>query len=94
MKFASDLRQDGGFLRVLWFPPPIKLTTTITITPNKSCQWRNNEYDYWVDDDSTLYIAIHVHVIINVLKKGWTADDGDSYQNLSQCMLSMDMHYN
>ena len=38
MKFASDLRQDGGFLRVLWFPPPIKLTATITITPNKSCQ--------------------------------------------------------
>ncbi len=26
MKFVSDLRQVGGFLRVLWFPPPIKLT--------------------------------------------------------------------
>jgi hypothetical protein len=25
----SDLRQDGGLLRVLRFPPPIKLTTTI-----------------------------------------------------------------
>ena len=29
IKFVSDLRQAGGFLRVLRFPPPIKLTTTI-----------------------------------------------------------------
>jgi hypothetical protein len=29
IKFASDLRQVGGFLWVLWFPPPIKLTATI-----------------------------------------------------------------
>jgi hypothetical protein len=27
--FVSDLRQVGGFLRVLRFPPPIKLTVTI-----------------------------------------------------------------
>ena len=27
--FLSDLWQVGGFLRVLRFPPPIKLTTTI-----------------------------------------------------------------
>jgi hypothetical protein len=27
IKFVSDLRQIGGFLRVLPFPPPIKLTT-------------------------------------------------------------------
>jgi hypothetical protein len=26
--FVSDLRQVGGFLRVLWFPSPIKLTGT------------------------------------------------------------------
>ena len=26
---VSDLRQVGGFIRVLWFPPPIKLTATI-----------------------------------------------------------------
>jgi hypothetical protein len=25
IKFVSDLRQVGGFLRVLRFPPPIKL---------------------------------------------------------------------
>ena len=30
IKFVSDLRQVGGFLRVLRFPPPIKLTTTIS----------------------------------------------------------------
>ena len=29
IKFASDLRQVSGFLRVLRFPPPIKLTATI-----------------------------------------------------------------
>jgi hypothetical protein len=27
--FVIDLRQRGGFLRVLRFPPPIKLTATI-----------------------------------------------------------------
>jgi hypothetical protein len=29
IKFVSDLRQIGGFLRVFQFPPPIKLTATI-----------------------------------------------------------------
>ena len=29
LKFVSDVRQVGGFLRVLRFPPPIKLTATI-----------------------------------------------------------------
>ena len=29
IKFVSNLRQVDGFLRVLWFPPPIKLTATI-----------------------------------------------------------------
>jgi len=28
IKFVSDLRQVGGFLRVLRFPPPIKVTAT------------------------------------------------------------------
>ena len=27
--FVSDMRQVSGFLQVLWFPPPIKLTATI-----------------------------------------------------------------
>jgi hypothetical protein len=30
IKFVSDLRQVGGFLSVLRFAPPIKLTATIT----------------------------------------------------------------
>jgi len=29
IKFVSDLRQVGGFLRVFRFPPPIKLIATI-----------------------------------------------------------------
>jgi hypothetical protein len=29
IKFVSDLRQVGGFLRLLRFPPPIKLTSRI-----------------------------------------------------------------
>jgi len=29
IKFVSDWRQVGGFLRVLQFPPPIQLTATI-----------------------------------------------------------------
>jgi hypothetical protein len=29
IKFVSDLQQVGGFLRVLQFPPPIKLTALI-----------------------------------------------------------------
>jgi len=29
IKFVSDLRQVGGFHRVLWFPSPIKLTAMI-----------------------------------------------------------------
>jgi hypothetical protein len=29
IKFVSDVRQVGGFLRILRFPPPIKLTSTI-----------------------------------------------------------------
>jgi len=29
IKFVSDLRQVSSFLQVIWFPPPIKLTTII-----------------------------------------------------------------
>jgi len=28
-KFVSDLRQVGGFLRVLWFPAPTNMATAI-----------------------------------------------------------------
>jgi hypothetical protein len=38
IKFVSYWRQVGGFLRVLWFPPPIKLTVMILL---KYCwKWR------------------------------------------------------
>jgi hypothetical protein len=52
IKFVSDLRQVGGFIRVLRFPPPIKLIATditeillkvalntITLTPNPKGLW-------------------------------------------------------
>jgi hypothetical protein len=29
IQIVNDLRQVDGFHRVLWFPPPIKLTATI-----------------------------------------------------------------
>jgi hypothetical protein len=29
IKFVSDLRHVDGIPRILWFPPPIKLSTTI-----------------------------------------------------------------
>ena len=31
IKFVSELRQVGGFLQVIWFPPSIKLTATIKL---------------------------------------------------------------
>ena len=31
LKFVSDLWQIGSFLRILGFPPPIKLTATIQL---------------------------------------------------------------
>ena len=31
IKFVSDLQQIGGFSRLICFPPPIQLTTTIYI---------------------------------------------------------------
>jgi hypothetical protein len=31
IKFVSDLREICGFPRVLWFPPPMKLTDTILL---------------------------------------------------------------
>ena len=38
IKFVSDFLQVAGFLRVLCFPPPIKLTATIKL---KYClKWR------------------------------------------------------
>ena len=38
IKFGNDLRQVGGFLRVLRFPPSINLTATIKL--KYCCKWR------------------------------------------------------
>jgi hypothetical protein len=35
IKFVSDLRQAGGFVRVLRFPSPIKLTAKYVINASK-----------------------------------------------------------
>jgi hypothetical protein len=37
IKFVGDLWQVGGFLRVLRFPPTIKLTTSIKQSPVLKC---------------------------------------------------------
>jgi hypothetical protein len=34
LKFVSDLKQVGGFLRILRFPPPIKLTALLKVALN------------------------------------------------------------
>ena len=40
IKFVSDLRQVGGFLRVVQFPPPIKLIATVI----EYCwKWRHHQ---------------------------------------------------
>jgi hypothetical protein len=41
IKFVSDLVQVGGFLRVLRFPLPIKLTARIYLNP-ENCENRND----------------------------------------------------
>ena len=39
IKFISDLRQVDGFLQILRFPPPLKLTATIQLNLVKYC-WK------------------------------------------------------
>jgi hypothetical protein len=34
IKFVSDLKQVGGFRRILRFPPPIKLTALLKVALN------------------------------------------------------------
>jgi len=34
LKFVSDLKQVDGFLRILRFPPPIKLTALLKVALN------------------------------------------------------------
>jgi len=50
IKFVSDLRQDGGFLRELWLPSPIKLIATlvIEILLKKTLNTINIKSDVWL----------------------------------------------
>jgi hypothetical protein len=50
--FVSDLRQVGVFLRVLRFPPPIKLTATIWM--KYWWKWRSN----WQNDLFRIFTTI------------------------------------
>jgi len=67
IKFVSDLRQVSGFLRVLWFPPPIKLTAMIHLYIVESAVKHhktkpNFEIVYYIDvlqNPNTLYIQIY-----------------------------------
>ena len=47
IKFVSDLRQVGGFLRVLRFPPPIKLTYINEIVLKVAVSTINQTYIYF-----------------------------------------------
>ena len=49
MKFVSDLRQVGGFLLVLRFTQPIKLTGTIwNIVENGVKHYKRNQTESWI----------------------------------------------
>jgi hypothetical protein len=70
IKFVSDLRQGGGFLCVLWFPPPIKLTATIVeillkgalnniILPPPRDQWMKFKTISWKLIAQNMFFYIH-----------------------------------
>jgi hypothetical protein len=53
IKFVSDLRQVGGFLRILQFPPPIKLLlkvvlNTIDQTTQALLLWKDSYKEYGI----------------------------------------------
>jgi hypothetical protein len=54
IKFVSDLRQVGGFLRVLWFPPPIKLTAMIKL---KWC-WKHK----------LIIVFLYVEIVLEIIR--------------------------
>jgi hypothetical protein len=55
IKFVSVLRHVGGFLRVLWFPPPIKLRYNITEILLKLVLSTIYPTYYWTSDIVMLY---------------------------------------
>jgi hypothetical protein len=49
IKFVSDLQQVRGFLRILWFPPLIKLMVYIVESGVKHhSRNHSNDIQYWV----------------------------------------------
>jgi hypothetical protein len=54
MKFVSDLRQVSGFLQVLRFPPPIKLTTVYGCLYSLSVS-----YCFLSNSDQRSYRSVH-----------------------------------
>ena len=65
IKFVSDLRQIGGFLRVLRFPPPIKLIATndiaeilLKVALNTIKQSTCNGFTYTSPDHSSPFTNI------------------------------------
>ena len=63
IKFVSDLRQVGGFLRVLWFPPPMKLTATIYL-----CNWNIVESGikhHQTNKHSYMYPVFEIYALVS-----------------------------
>jgi hypothetical protein len=66
IEFVSDLCQVGGFLRVLRFPPPIKLTATMSL---KYCwKWRSTP-------SSKQTIQVILKISMGTLYKVWNIQD-------------------
>jgi hypothetical protein len=68
IKFISDLRQVSGFLRVLWFPPPIKLTASKCISRYKlSRSLEQISYMYFLFYVTSLEQISYMYFLFQVL---------------------------
>jgi hypothetical protein len=88
IKFVSDLQQVGGFLWVLWFPPPIWLTALI-----------NLKY-YWKWRYTHITPFFHVHILNSLLSSTYVLILGRSqnihlYRNVRYCapVEQLDLRY-
>jgi hypothetical protein len=64
IKFASDLRQVGGFLRVLRFPSSIKLTSMIYLNQTKS----STSFDLFALLES-MEATVKIIVLVQIMHK-------------------------
>jgi hypothetical protein len=55
MKSLSDLRQDVGFIRVFWFPPPIKIWWILAIHSEGQVDYKLFLYE----NTQFLYVLLH-----------------------------------